>query len=158
MLKPAMRYAMMIGIVMIVAQDAAAWPRVRHRRCKCPPQTQVEQDPHAANSKHPAAVARIVKLLPQIPADESPDRIIAMLGIPKDCDGGHVSNTGCSMVWKYIAPGYHFTLAFDPEVKEGKLTLKFGEARFSAQHKPGFPPEEYHTVYPYRSSEGMVYK
>ena len=95
----AILYVTMIGVVLIVAQDAAAWPRVRHRRCTCPPQTQVERGPHAANSKHPESVARIMKLLPQIPADESPDKIIATLGLPKDWDGGEAGSTGCIMVW-----------------------------------------------------------
>jgi hypothetical protein len=98
-----------------------------------------------------------MKLLPQIPADGSPDKIIALLGLAREPDGGSVSNTNFTMVWN-IAPGYHFVLNFDPVPKDGKIRLVFTEASFSAQEKAGFPPDEYHTVYPYRSPDGMVYK
>jgi len=117
-----------------------------------------EGNPHAADAMHPEEIARIMKLLPKIEAGASFDKIIAMLGLPKDWDGGSVSSTHCTMVWKKIAPGYHFGLNFDPVVKEGRRTLVFTEASFSAPRKPGFPPEEYHTLFPYRVAKGMVHK
>ena len=40
MLYRAMLHLTMIGVVLITAKDAAAWPRFRHRRCACLPQTQ----------------------------------------------------------------------------------------------------------------------
>jgi hypothetical protein len=120
------------------------------------PEDQI-QSPHDENATHPDEVARIMKLLPQIPTDASYDKIIAMLGLLKDWEGSSVSNTHCTMVW-YISPGYAFVLNFDPVFTAGKRTLVFTEASFSAQKKPGFPSDEYHTVYPYRSWKGMVYK
>jgi hypothetical protein len=115
-------------------------------------------NPHAPNAKHPDEVARIMNLLPKIEATDSYEKIIGMLGLPKDWDGGSVSSTHCTMVWRKLAPGYHFALNFDPVLKDGKRTLVFTEASFSADHKPGRPPDEYHTVYPYRSWKGMVHK
>jgi hypothetical protein len=115
-----------------------------------------EPRPHDANAKHPFAVTRIMGLLPHIPADASYHQIIALLGLPPDWDGGSVSSTHCSLVWRELAPGYHFVLNFDPMLKDGKLILVFTEASFSAHKKPGFPPNEYHTVFPYRSWKGMV--
>jgi hypothetical protein len=115
-------------------------------------------NPHAPNAMHPDEVAQIMKLLPQIEATDFFDKIIGMLGLPKDWDGGSVSSTHCTMVWRKLAPGYHFALNFDPVVKDGKIRLVFTEASFSAQKKPGLPPDEYHTIYPYRSWKGMVHK
>ena len=115
-------------------------------------------NPHAPNAKHPDEVARIMKLLPKIEATDPYDKIIGTLGLPKDWDGGSVSSTHCTMVWRKLAPGYHFAMNFDPVFKDGKITLVFTEASFSAQKKPGFPPDEHHTIYPYRSAKGMVHK
>jgi hypothetical protein len=117
----------------------------------------VETNPHAPNAKHPQEVARILKLLPEIPVTASFDEIIAMLGLPKDRTGGSVSSTHCTMTWD-VAPGYRFALSFDPEFQGDKLVLVFAEASFAAQSKPGFAPHEYHTVYPYRTWKGMVYQ
>jgi hypothetical protein len=117
-----------------------------------------EPNSHDANAKHPPEVARIMKLLPQIQADASYDKIIAMLGLPKDWDDGSVSATHCTMVWKNLAPGYHFAVNFDPVPKGDKIVLVFTDASFSAQKKPGFPADEYHTVFPYRSRQGTVQK
>jgi hypothetical protein len=116
-----------------------------------------EQNPHAPNAKHPEKVAAIMKKLSDMPVDASFDKIIAYLGLPKDWDGGSVSTTECTMVWN-IAPGYHFALNFDPVAMGDKITLVFTDASFSAQKKPGFPPDEFHTIYPYRSRKGMVEK
>jgi hypothetical protein len=117
-----------------------------------------EPNPHDAHAKHPPEVARIMKLLPQIDASASSGKIIAFLDLPKDWDGGSVSTTHCTMVWKKLAPGYHFALNFDPVFRDGKIVLVFTEASFSAQKKPGFPADEHHTVFPYRSHKGMVNK
>jgi hypothetical protein len=117
-----------------------------------------EPSPHDANARHPAEVARIMALLPKIDATATYEKIIAQLGLPKDWDGGSVSSTHCTMVWRKLAPGYKFALNFDPVFKDGKIVLVFTEASFSAQNKPGFPADEYHTVYPYRSHKGMVNK
>jgi hypothetical protein len=102
-------------------------------------------------------VARIMKLLPRIANRASVDELIALLGLPKNWDGGGVSATECTMIWNFEG-GYKFVLSFDPVPKNGKLTLEFREAAFSAPHKPGFPPDESHTVFPYRTWKGMVYK
>jgi hypothetical protein len=117
-----------------------------------------KENSHAPNAQHPDEVARIMKLLPKIEATDTYDKIIGMLGLPKDWDGGSVSSTHCTMIWKKLMPGYHLALNFDPVFKDGKITLVFAEASFSAQKKPGFPPDEYHTIYPYRSYKGMVHK
>jgi hypothetical protein len=117
----------------------------------------VAANPHAPNAEHPRAVARIMKRLPRIRGTASPGEIIRMLGLPKDWDGGSVSSTECSMYWK-VAPGYRFELSFDPVPRDGKLNLEFRGAGFAAQKKPGFAPQEYHTVYPYRTWKGMVNK
>jgi len=98
------------------------------------------------NAEHPAEIARIMKLLPQIPATASFDKINEILGLPKEWDGGSVSATHCTMVWRNLAPGYDFTLNFSPEGND-EVMLVFTEASFSAQG---------HTVYPYRSWKGMV--
>jgi hypothetical protein len=96
-----------------------------------------------------------MKLLPAIPAAASLDEIITLLGLPKDWSGGSVSSTHCCMYWE-VAPRYRFELSFDPVPRDGKLTVEFQEAGFAAQQKPGFAPDEYHTVYPYRTWKGMV--
>ena len=112
--------------------------------------------PHAKDATHPTEVTRLMKLLPDIPVDGSLEEILAVLGLQDDWTGGGVSSTRCDMVWQ-IAPGYQFELSFDPvHGKDGSLTLVFVGAGFAAQNKPGFPPDEYHTVYPYRMREGMV--
>jgi hypothetical protein len=134
------------------------WPGLAHDKNPKPDallQMAKERNPHDPDAKHPARVAKIMKLLPKIPADASFRQIIAMLGLPKSWDGGSVSTTHCTMVWR-IAAGYKFALNFDPVWKGRAVRLVFTEASISAQRKPGFPPDEYHTVYPYRSWKGMV--
>jgi hypothetical protein len=95
-------------------------------------------------------------LLPGIPADGSFEEIIALLGLSKDWIGGSVSSTHCDMAWD-IAPGYRFCLSFDPVFEDGTRALLFTGAGFSAQNKPGFRHDEYHTVYPYRARKGMAH-
>jgi hypothetical protein len=107
--------------------------------------------------KHPAEVARIMKLLPKIRASASADEIIKFLGLPKDCDYGP-PGTGFTMSWNRIAPGYHFNLNFEPARKDGEVKFMLVEAAFSSLHAPGRPPDDYYTIYPYRSAKGMVYK
>ena len=109
-------------------------------------------------AKHPAEAARIMKLLPKIPASASADEIIKFLGLPNDFNEGHAGNMGFDMVWSKIALGYQFTLSFSPARKDGKITMVFAEAAFSALGAPGFPADDYYTVYPYRSAKGMIYK
>jgi hypothetical protein len=121
------------------------------------PADRVATSPHAPNAQHPREVARIMKLLPDIPPDASVDEIIAMLRLAKSWNGGSVSSTHCCMFWD-VAPRYRLELSFDPVPRDGKLTLELREAGFSAQGKPGFGPDEYHTVYPYRTWKGMVTK
>jgi hypothetical protein len=121
------------------------------------PPVAAQWQPHAARPIHPPEVLRIMTLLPQISNRASVDEIIAQLGLPKKWDGGAVSATECTMVWN-LTGGYKFSLSFDPIPKKGKLTLEFREASFSAPNKPGFPTDEHHTVFPYRSWQGMRYK
>jgi hypothetical protein len=116
-----------------------------------------QSNPHEPNAKHPEKVARIMKLLPRIPVDASYDKIITFLGLPKDWDSGSVSTTHCTMVWN-IAPSYQFALNFDPLPRDGKIKLVFTDAYFSARGKRGFPPDEFHTIYPYHARKGMVQK
>ena len=118
----------------------------------------IENAPHDANARHPLVVMRIMGLLPQIPADGSYDQIITLLGLPPKWDGGTASSTHFKIVWRNLAPGYRFALNFSPVLKDGKQILVFAEASFSAHKKPGFPPDQYHTVYPFRSWKGMVSK
>ncbi len=114
--------------------------------------------PHAKEATHPAEVARLMKRLPDIPVDGSLEEILAVLGLEDDWTGGGVSSTHCDMVWQ-IAPGYKLGLSFDPVPgKDASPRLVFVEAGFSAQNKPGFPADEYHTIYPYRTRKGMVSK
>ena len=114
-----------------------------------------ESNPHTPDAKHPAEVARIIKLLPDMPTSASPDDIEAMLMLPKP-DFGSIGGRHCEIYWN-IAPRYRFVLSFDPVWKERQLTLEFRSASIAAQGKPGFPLHEYHTVYPYRTWKGMVY-
>jgi hypothetical protein len=113
--------------------------------------------PHGVNARHPPEVARIMQLLPEIPANATLDEIIALLGLPRDWDGGSVSSTHCCMYWE-VAPGYRFELAFDPVPRDAKVHLEFREAGFAARNRPGFAAQEYHTVYPYRTWKGMVWE
>jgi hypothetical protein len=116
-----------------------------------------QANPHASNAKHPTEVARIIERLSEIPVTASADEIIALLGLPKDWNGGSVSSTHCCMTWD-ISTGYCFVLSVAPVAKDGKWALEFREAGFQAQGKPGFPPPEYHTIYPYHTWRGMQYK
>ena len=52
MLQCKMRYLVAIGLVLIVAQEAAAWPRLRHHRCTCPFE---RQSPMAVSTTAPSA-------------------------------------------------------------------------------------------------------
>src|SRR5262249_32711841 len=113
--------------------------------------------PHGPIPRHPPEVARIMKLLPEIPASASHDEIIAFLGLPEEWDGGSFDVHLCTMVWEHIAPGYKFVLCFHPEPRGGKLTLLFVEASFSAQSMLCCSPDGRGTVYPYRTWKGMVY-
>lgn len=112
-------------------------------------------NPHARNANRPVEVARLMKLMPEIERDDSHEEIITKLGLLKDCDGGGVDGTGCCMLWE-IPPEYRFCLSFTVEEKNDKWILVFSQASFSAARKPGFPPHEYHTIYPFRDRKSMV--
>lgn len=139
------------GVIAVLAQDAVAWPRLR-RHCG-------DYRQEKPSEKYPEAVARIMKVLPQIPADASPDKIIAMLGLPKHDEELEevVDSHHCWMMWT-VAPGYRFSMSFDWVLIQGDFKLVFSGASVSAQQKPGSPSEEYQTVYPRRARNGMVYE
>jgi hypothetical protein len=110
-----------------------------------------EPNPHGRNAKHPEEVVRIMKLLCEIPADASEAKIIAFLGLPEKATFGFGDEHGTTMYWD-VAPGYRFRLHIFWGFGKPKLSL----AEFAATGKPGFPPEEYHTLYPYRSGTKMI--
>jgi hypothetical protein len=99
-----------------------------------------------------------MRLLPKIPASADADEIIKFLGLPEHFEGGHAGSIGFNMVWTKIAPGYEFNISFGPKWKDGKIKYMFEEAAFSALKAPGYPPDDYYTIYPYRTAKGMVYK
>src|SRR5262249_44308555 len=61
--------------------------------------------------RHPPEVVRLMKLLPDIPADGDPEDIVRFLGLPEDPSSGDSSFTHHNMGWN-VAPGYVFYLSF----------------------------------------------
>jgi hypothetical protein len=147
-------FPLLIGVVACPAgrsnagrPDAAGYPAV----------AEVISNPHARGAKHPAAVERLMRLLPRIPKDGSFAQIRSMLALDREPDGREGDTEELTEIW-YIAPGYRFALTFGVDIQEGRDTVRFFVgAGFSAQNKPGLPPREYHTIYPYRARQGMAY-
>jgi hypothetical protein len=120
-------------------------------------QAQAPPDLFGTPPRHPPEVARLMKLLPDIPADGSPEDIVRFLGLPEEPTFAESSFTHHTMSWD-TAPGYAFCLSFspcfgpDPNDRRG---LEFNSAGFSACGKPGYPPDTFEPVYPYRTWRGM---
>jgi hypothetical protein len=147
-------FPLLVGVVACPAgrsnagrPDAAGHPAV----------AEVTSNPHARGARHPAAVERLMRLLPRIPKDGSYEQVRSMLGLDREPDGFEGSVTDLTEVWD-IAPGYRFELCFGVEIRGGRDPVRyFASAGFSAQNKPGLPPRQYHTIYPYRARQGMAY-
>jgi hypothetical protein len=123
-----------------------------------PQQAQAPPDPFGTPPRHPPEVARLLKLLPDIPADGSPADVVRFLGLPDKPTYWEASTTHYDMTWD-VAPGYTFFLGFSPWFSpdpNDQRALEFASAGFSACGKPGFPPDSFQTVYPYRTDRGMV--
>jgi hypothetical protein len=99
-----------------------------------------------------------MRLLPQIPKDGSYEQIRSMLGLDRERDrGGGEDPEEFTEGWD-IAPGYRFELTFVFEIREGRdPVIHFASAGFSAQNKPGLPPQQFDTIFPYRVRDGMAY-
>lgn len=114
-------------------------------------------DPFGTPPRHPPEVVRLMKLLPDIPADGDPEDIVRFLGLPENPTSGDSSFTHHNMGWD-VAPGYCFYLSFSPwfgREHNDRRGLEFVEAGFTALGKPGYPPDSFQTVYPYRTWRGM---
>ena len=98
----------------------------------------------------------MISQLSEIPRVAKLDSILQLLELSKDWDGGSVSSTHCVMVWD-VAPGYRFELSINPTPRDDD-NIEVFEAGFAAQNKPGFPLDEFHTVYPCLTTNGIAYE
>ncbi|APR78919.1 Hypothetical protein A7982_04266 [Minicystis rosea] len=113
--------------------------------------------PHEPGATHPASVRHILGLLPTIPSGAGPDQVHRFLGIAPDRapDGGGVESGEMTEVFN-LAPGYRLELSFAPAPEANPARVRFSAGSISAQRKPGFAPDEWHTLYPYRQGDRLV--
>jgi hypothetical protein len=96
-----------------------------------------------------------MRLLPEIPTGAPRDQVLEMLGVKGQPVAGKPSHNTCIETWD-ISPGYRFGLVTVLTERDGKEGFWFRSAGVSAQGKPGYPPDEYHMIYPMRYFNEMI--
>jgi hypothetical protein len=119
-----------------------------------------DSDPHAPGATHPEPVRRIFATLPTLPADApSTMTYMDLLQLRHDPDYHSVDNTLMSSYTWDIAPDYRVALCLS-RVPDDRLPFEdwkvaLVEAGVLARRKAGFPPDQYHLIYPIRNWAGM---